>query len=168
MHVTLRLVPRMWGLRRRKVMQAISRCFEAAAERFHTRLCKFSVQHNHIHLIVEAATSEWLSRAMQGLCTRLAIALNRLRGEHGQVFADRYHAHVLRTPTEVRHAVAYVLDNHRKHAREHGRAVSGPDWFSSAVWRICLPPTTWLLASARGVRRAPLSANSPARQRLLH
>jgi len=56
-------------------------------------------------------------------------------------------------PTKTDHAVAYVLDNHRKHAREHGRAVSGPDWFSSAVWRVCLAPTTWLLASARSPDR---------------
>lgn len=166
--MTLRLVPRMWGLRRRKVMQAIARSFEAAAERLNTRLCEFSVQHNHIHLIVEAATSEWLSRAMQGLCTRLAIALNRIRGEHGTVFADRYHAHVLRTPSEVKRAVAYVLDNHRKHAREHGRVVFGPDWFSSAVWRICRPPTTWLLASARSNHRSSPTARAPVRrQRVL-
>jgi len=92
---------------------------------------------------------------------------NRLRGEHGQVFADRYHAHVLRTPTEVKRAVAYVLDNHRKHAREHGRVISGPDWFSSAVWRICVPPTTWLLASARSTGRPPPPASAPGRHRML-
>lgn len=52
---------------------------------------------------------------MQGLTVRLAKALNRMMGRRGKVFADRYHAHVLRTPAEVRNALAYVLLNHRSH-----------------------------------------------------
>jgi hypothetical protein len=137
-HVTLRLMPRLWGLRRP-------------------------------NLIVEAASNEWLARAMQGLSTRLAIALNRLRGEHGRVFADRYHAHVLRTPPEVRRAVAYVLDNHLKHARERGAQASGTDWFSSAVWPVVVAPKTWLLATAGRTSsgRASLRAQSPPAQAAL-
>jgi REP element-mobilizing transposase RayT len=157
-HVTLRLMPRLWGLRRPKVMRAVAQAVSAAAERFETRICHFSVQHNHIHLIVEAASNEGLSRAMQGLSTRLAIALNRLRGEHGKVFADRYHAHVLRTPTEVRRAVTYVLDNHVKHS---GGARRGPDFYSSAVWPVVVAPKTWLLSSAGRSSRCRESRLAP-------
>ena len=54
----------------------------------------------------------------------------------GKVFADRYHDRVLRTPREVRNALAYVMHNARKHAAE-GRHVSAPhaiDGYSSAPW----------------------------------
>jgi hypothetical protein len=56
----------------------------------------------------------------------------------GKVFPDRYHAHVLRTPREVRHAIAYVLNNWRKHGEDRGSAWR-IDPFSSGVsftqWR---------------------------------
>jgi hypothetical protein len=42
------------------------------------------------------------------------------------VLPDRYHAHILRTPTEVRHARHYLLTNAAKH---YGWV--GPDPFAS-------------------------------------
>src|SRR5207247_3135204 len=70
---------------------------------------------NHIHLIVEADTSESLSRGMQGLCIRLAKALNRLMDRSGTVFSDHFHSRILKTPTELVNAIAYVLGNHAHH-----------------------------------------------------
>jgi hypothetical protein len=75
------------------------------------------------------------------------------------VFADRFHDHVLRTPTEVRNALRYVLGN----AWRHGiRYVDGLDPFTSAGPRgVPLPePHSWLLA--RGWRRARAPATGPA------
>jgi hypothetical protein len=37
---------------------------------------------------------------------RMAKRLNKVMGRSGQVFPDRYHAHILKTPTEVAHALA--------------------------------------------------------------
>ena len=91
------------------------------------RVIHFSVQSNHLHAIVEALDSKALSRAMKGLCVRLARRLNRMFHRAGRVFADRYHAHVLRTPSEVRYALAYTLNN----ARKHGVRVEGIDRCSS-------------------------------------
>ena len=66
------------------------------------------------------------------------------------MFADRYHDHVLRTPTEVRNAVRYVLANAVRHGM---RFATGVDPFSSAdPTSVGLPePHTWLLT--RGWRR---------------
>src|SRR5205085_9797535 len=61
---------------------------------------------------------------------RVARALNRLWGREGAVIADRYHAHVLRSPREVRAALVYVLQNGRK----HGCSFAEADPFSSAKW----------------------------------
>ena len=50
---------------------------------------------------------------MQGLLIRIAKGLNKLWMHKGSVFADRYHDRILRTPREVRSALAYVLQNAR-------------------------------------------------------
>jgi len=149
-HVTMRMAPHVYGLRSRRCFGAVGRAIGAAAERFGVRIVQFSVQGNHVHLVVEAGSSEALARAMQGFSIRVAKGLNRVMGRRGRVLADRYHARALRTPTEVRRALAYVRDNFGKHTGERVRV----DSFSSAAGEVALPaPHTWLLRT--GWRRAP-------------
>ncbi|HEY6910167.1 MAG TPA: transposase, partial [Myxococcales bacterium] len=58
----------------------IEDALRAARERVGVRVIHYSIQGNHLHLIVEAESPEALSRAMQGLATRLARRLNQLSG----------------------------------------------------------------------------------------
>jgi len=100
------------------------------------RIIDYSVQRNHIHLIVEAKDYEHLARAMRGFAIRIARGLNQLMGTKGKVFAERYHMHVLQTPREVRHARAYVLQNARKHAAQGGVRYRGYLARSLCVWTV--------------------------------
>lgn len=74
-----------------------------------------------MHLLVEVLHRTALSRGVQGLAVRLARALNRMMSRRGKVFADRFHSRVLATPRQVRHAIAYVPCNGRKHGHAPGR-----------------------------------------------
>jgi REP-associated tyrosine transposase len=97
-HVTLRVRPHVPDLRGRRPTAALRRAFVAGGDRFGVRLTGFSIQEDHLHLLVEADDSEALARGLQGLSIRMAKALNRVMRRHGSVFADRYDARVLRTP----------------------------------------------------------------------
>ena len=122
--------------------------FAAAAERFGFRLVHFSIQSNHLHLIADVEDRRALLRGMRGLLMRTAHAPNRHWGRLGRVFEDRYHVHVLRTPREARNALAYVLNNGRK----HGWSFRGPDPYASSAWPATVRPVrTWILTE--GVRR---------------
>lgn len=159
-HVTLRVGAEVWNLRSRRSFRVIGAALLAGAERFGLRLCEFSVQGNHIHLLVEAAGQQALARGIQGLCIRLAKGLNRLMGHKGRVFADRYHAHILRTPTEVQRARSYVRDNHRHHSAQRGQPLPSGwvDPYSSASREhgVVLPaPHTWLLGNGFARARRP-------------
>src|SRR6185295_716057 len=66
-----------------------------------------------------------LARGVQGLAIRIARAVNRALRRKGRLFADRYHAHALKTPRAVRFALRYVLLNARKHAAEHNCQADG-------------------------------------------
>jgi hypothetical protein len=101
----------------------------ASSERF--RVVHFSVQGDHLHLIVEADDSTALARGASGLAIRLARAINGALNRRGRVWGDRYHARALRTPREVRNALVYVLMNFRKHRPWDRRA---QDPCSSAAW----------------------------------
>jgi REP element-mobilizing transposase RayT len=97
-----------------------------ASERFGFRVVHYSVMGNHVHLLVEANDRRSLGRGMQGLGVRIAKSLNRVMGRHGSVLRDRYHAHILRTPKETKHARHYLLTNAQHHYDE-----TGPDPFTS-------------------------------------
>ena len=149
-HVTLRVRRDVPSLRGGRIFKTIRASFAASCEKPGFRLTHFSVQGNHAHLVVEADAKEALSRGIQGLCTRMARRLNRQTSRCGAVFADRYHAHVLRTPRDVRNAIGYVRHTYRHHVGEHV-AVTWVDpcssWGSAgSVVSSC----GWLLRSERG------------------
>lgn len=148
-HAVLRTRRDAPSLRRKPVFRALRAALEAAAERFGFRLVHFSVQSNHLHLVVEAPHERALARAMQGLAVRVARAVNRAASRKGSVFADHYFARELRTPAEVRRAVRYVLDNFILHAR------LAPQTDVCAGTQAC--PRTWLLRVGwRRSRAGPL------------
>jgi REP element-mobilizing transposase RayT len=168
-HVTLRVVPGLRSLRDKEVFPHVREALGAGAERFGLRLVHFSVQTNHIHLVVEGPDAVAVRRGLHGLTIRLARAINRALSRKGRVFADRYHARPLGTPREVRNALVYVLGNGRKHAHERGirwlRNQVDPRSSAPAFdgWRcavevpgevlepVTVRPRTWLLR--RGWRR---------------
>jgi putative transposase len=142
-HITLRVRRGLPSLRSSRNFKVIRSCFEAAKEANGMRLVEFTVLGNHLHLIVEAPTSERLSRGMQGLCIRLARNLNRLLQRAGSLFADHYHLHLLRTPSEVVNAIRYVLTNA---ARHFGELRADP--FSS-IDASLVPAQSWLLRAGQ-------------------
>ena len=131
-HVTLRLLPDIARLRRRDQYQAVRRSLALTAHRDDCRICQYSIQGNHLHLIVEPGSKDGLSRGMIAFKTSCARRLNDVVGRRGKVFADRYHARYLTSCAQVRRALCYVLNNWRR----HGEHRAHPDWrtdpFSSA------------------------------------
>jgi putative transposase len=137
-HVTWRMKNGVWNLRSRRCFTALSRAFWGGANRFGFKLVHYSVQGNHVHLLVEAQDEKSLAKGMCGLGVRVAKGLNRVMGRRGKVLDDRYHGHILRTPTEVRRAREYLLQNARRHC-----GVVGPDPYTSVV--AVIEPDTFLM-----------------------
>jgi REP element-mobilizing transposase RayT len=130
--VTMRVKPGLPSLRGLREHAALRAAIMAGCERGGFRLVHYSVQSNHLHLIVEGSCRTTLSRGLQGLAIRMARALNRLWRRLGGVFADRYHDRILRSPREVWNALRYVLNNARKHGAWSSR--TRPDPLSSSAW----------------------------------
>ncbi|MBW1683994.1 MAG: transposase [Deltaproteobacteria bacterium] len=129
-HVTLKMRPEVPSLRSVRLVRELERSFAKARDRGDFRLVHYALQGDHAHLIVEAKDPKALGRGMKALGSRLARAVNRSFRRKGPVLADRYHLRVLRTPKEVRSALAYVLLNARRHASK-----------ASGVWR-CDPASS--------------------------
>ena len=101
------------------------------------RIVHFSVQHDHVHLIVEASDAWALSSGVRSVAIRAARYVNQLVMRKGRFWADRWFGRALTSPRQVRNALVYVLQNFRKHARS--RCLGGVDPYSSGLefdgWR---------------------------------
>jgi REP-associated tyrosine transposase len=163
-HVTVRVREHVWNLRSRRCHAIVAAALRGVLGRRDFRVVHFSSQGNHVHLIAEADDPGALASGMKALLGRMGRRLNILMGRRGEVFRDRYHAHVLRSPTEVRRALAYVLGNFASHAARRGRTVARGfvDPYSSAAARgpdgeppPVAEPRSWLLRGGGGVAREP-------------
>jgi REP element-mobilizing transposase RayT len=128
-HLTLRAVRRLPSLRKQNLFLEIRRALPLCSSELF-RVVHFSVQADHVHLLVEAEDKKALSRGARGLAIRLARKVNGVLRRSGHVWGDRYHARPLSTPREVRHALVYVLANWRKHVPR----AQGLDPCASAGW----------------------------------
>lgn len=134
LHVVMRSVFR--PLRSQFVFPTVRTALAKASRRFSDfRVVHFSVQHDHLHLIVEADTKHALSRGMQGLAIRIAKQVNMLVNRKGKLWGDRFFSRPLTCPRTTHHAIAYVLGNFRKHARPRAyRTTYRIDPYSSAPY----------------------------------
>ncbi len=126
----------VWNLRSERSYRVIDESIRCVRGATGFQVVHFTVLGNHLHLIVEADGPGLLAGGMRSISVRLARGLNRMMGRRGPVLEDRYHAHVLRTPAEVRNAVRYVLGNFESHAVRRGERASTKGWidpYSSAA-----------------------------------
>jgi REP element-mobilizing transposase RayT len=173
-HVTIRVRQDVPNLRRQALIRALERSFAEACERGEFRLVHYSVLGNHAHLLVEAKDRHSLGHGMKSIGARFSRAVNRVFRRTGPVLVDRYHVSVLKTPTQVRNALRYVLLNARHHAKRVKKTVERLDpassgrFFDGWRWRPAVDgrrahalsgapvsrPHTWLLS--KGWRRLGL------------
>ena len=177
-HLTLKLVESPQdSFRLPEVRRAVDGVLAALhARRADFRVIAYSIQHNHMHLMVEADGPASFASGVRALCIRLALRINRALGRKGALFLERHHRRVLPTPTEVHHAYRYVLLNRQRHLAQWGHPPPREptlDEYSSADrfpgWReavadprpeepsCVVPPRTWL-ASVGWRKRGLLSA----------
>jgi putative transposase len=159
-HLTLRAAKGLPSFREQIMARAIGHVIRTMkVVRNDFRIVEFSIQTNHVHLIVEADDDRALSSAIRSFEARVSKVLNHhvLRRRRGRVWGDRYFRVDLTSPKQARHALAYVLQNAHHH-RVLAAGVKDP--ISSARW------------STRYVTRAELpletSPTSPSRTYLLN
>jgi len=160
--VTLRVRGGVGSLRLQAVVKALRESFARACQGDGFRVVHYSIQTDHVHMIVEADGEKALGRGMNSVSARVARAVNRVFRRTGKVLAGRYHVRLLGMPREVRNALRYVLLNFRKHVRQRTGAVPRAeiDGASSGRWfdgwrrgarlerrgrREVAEPLTWLL-----------------------
>ena len=173
--VTMKVAQGLPSLRSTEVHSLVARAFREVYRRKLFRVIEYSIQHDHLHLVVETHSSEQLSRGMSRLSIRIARRLNKLWQRTGRLWRERFHSRAISTPAQMRNVLRYCLNNGRKHGAWLNKRE--PDVFSSGKWftgwgdyrnsprdAACpvAPPSSWL--ASIGWRKNGLLpvASSPA------
>jgi putative transposase len=108
-HVTLRAKPGLPSFRQQRIQRLVAEVLRDQRRRRYRndfRIVHYSIQSNHLHLVVEADTERAkgykpLRSGVSGFEIAFARRLNLLLRRRGKVWADRYHRHDLKTPKET-------------------------------------------------------------------
>ncbi len=168
-HIVLRTTAKVGRLRRGPIYRSMRKVLARTLGLLGFRVVHLSIQHNHLHFIVEAGGKDALRNGMQGLAISAAKAINRACKRKGKVFEYRYHATSIRSPRQARNALAYVLNNWRRHNEDEraraarfaaidpystarsfkgwkeGSAAKMPTGFATFAPMEVTEPKTWLL-----------------------
>ena len=122
-HVTIKLKKGLKSLRRKEELAVVMAAIARVNGGGRVRIVEFSIMSNHVHMLVEARNSADLSKGMASLNTGLGMRLNRLwdRVGEGSVFLERFHLEVIKSPTQMRRVLTYVLRNDVRHGLGLGR-----------------------------------------------
>ncbi len=97
------------------------------------KVAHFSIQTNHIHIMIEANDTKTLRSGVSGLVIAFARQLAKLLGRKKcKVWAERFHSRELHAPRDVRNVLSYIFQNYKHHEITHGTGIV--DRYSSARW----------------------------------
>ena len=89
----------------------------------------YSLEHDHIHLYAESSDNGTLARGMKALGVTLVKRINGHFKNKGSCYKTRYHLRILKSASEVKNVLNYILKNGIKHKRT--RSVIDP--YNSAI-----------------------------------
>ena len=128
LHLTVRCEASVPTLRSKYFLFTLGRMI-ALAKLKGLAVSQFAIESNHIHFIAEAQSNRALAKGMMSLAASLRAAVKATHQHRGRVLVGRFHAHLLKTPTQLKRALKYVLFNHAKHCGMKPFV----DFFSSAA-----------------------------------
>ena len=114
LHLTIKIEKNKAGLRSKAVLALLHRAIKRARI-VGLGIVHYTLEHDHIHMLVEAEDNVMLASGMQSFGICFSKGINKLKKGSGQVYKSRYHLRILKTPSEIKNVVSYILNNSVKH-----------------------------------------------------
>jgi len=141
LHVTVKFNKNEIGSLRNKIFYREIRKSMQRLRAKSVRLIEFSVQKDHIHLLLESGNKVILGKAMRALSISLSKRFSLLLKRNIKALKHRYHLHILNTLKELKNARQYILNNSNK----HNSATDSDDLYFSRADFTLFNPTNDLL-----------------------
>ncbi len=87
------------------------RILEKAKWKYDFKLKHFCIMSNHVHLVIEPGQGTSLSKLMQWILAVFAIRFNKMHGQKGHVWYDRFKSKIIGSFRHLIHAFQYISNN---------------------------------------------------------
>ncbi len=114
LHLTIKLIK---ADMQNKTVLKILRYAIMKARKQNLKIVHYALEHNHIHLYAEAVNNADLSKGMKAFGVTLVKKINRYQQRSGSLYKHRYHLRILKSATEVKNVINYILKNGMKHRK---------------------------------------------------
>ena len=123
LHLTIKFEAKKAGIKNKNILKILHRAI-LIARLLGLRILHYTLEYDHVHFLVEADNNEVLGRGMQSFGISFSKGINKIKQMNGRVFKTRYHFRKLKTPTEIKNVLNYILGNGIKH--KHSSSILNP------------------------------------------
>ena len=114
LHLTVKIDREKAGIKNKQALRVLWNAIKKARLKG-LRIIHYTLEFDHVHLLVEADSKSMLGTGMQSFGIAFSKGINKIKALKGQVFKTRYHFRKLKSPTEVKNVIHYIFGNAIKH-----------------------------------------------------
>jgi REP element-mobilizing transposase RayT len=114
LHLTVKILRTKANLKKKMVLSILKRSI-MNARKMGLRVIHYSLEYDHVHLLIEAENNFILGKGMQSFGVTFSKALNRLRKIKGTVYKHRYHYRKIVGARQLKNVLNYIFNNGIKH-----------------------------------------------------
>lgn len=117
LHLTIKIEKTKAGLKNKDILKQLHTSIKKARI-IGLRVIHYTLEFDHIHLLVEVDNKEQLGKGMQSFGISFSKGINKIKSLSGRVFKTRYHFRKLKTKQEIKNVIHYILGNSIKHTQK--------------------------------------------------
>jgi REP element-mobilizing transposase RayT len=114
LHLTVKILRAKAKLKNKIILSILKRSIMNARKKG-LRVIHYSLEYDHIHLLIEADDNFILGKGMQAFGVTFSKALNRMRKMRGAVYKHRYHFRKIIGARQLKNVLNYLFTNGLKH-----------------------------------------------------
>jgi REP element-mobilizing transposase RayT len=114
LHLTIKIKRIKADLKNKSILIVLKRAIYNARKKG-LRVIHFSLEFDHVHLLIEAPDNFILGKGMQSLGVTLVRGINKLGQTSGEVYKHRYHFRKINSTRELKVVMNYIFHNGVKH-----------------------------------------------------
>ncbi len=114
LHLTVKIKKNKAEIKNKSVLAILKRSI-LNARRQGLRVIHYSLEYDHVHLLIEADNNHILGKGMQAFGVTFSKAINRLKKLTGEVYKHRYHFRRISSSKELKNVMNYIFTNGVKH-----------------------------------------------------
>ncbi len=114
LHLTVKVKKNKADIKNKSVLKILKRAILNARKQG-LKVIHYSLEYDHIHLLIEADNNLVLGKGMQSFGVTIAKAINRLKKIKGGVYLHRYHLRIITGPKQLKNVMNYIFTNGIKH-----------------------------------------------------